>query len=123
MCGGCGCLPLIGESARSLGAYEEQANGSDPEEKKRLAPSVRRGDRHDRCTEDHPAAEVRSEPKQRRGSRSIVLESRPAEAEEARVPTDAAGKPIPPCRFCGAPASLPGPEGLPEHLSCRRKQP
>ncbi|MGW3304501.1 hypothetical protein AMK23_35570 [Streptomyces sp. CB02130] len=99
-----------------------EANGPDPEEKKRLLPSVRRGDRHDRCTEDRPASEVRSEPKQRRGSRSIVLESRPAEAEEARVPVDAAGNPIPLCRFCGDPASLPGPEGLPEHFSCRRKQ-
>ncbi|MFD4795979.1 hypothetical protein [Streptomyces anulatus] len=97
-----------------------EANGPGPEEKKRQAPSVRQGDRRDRCTEDRPASEVRSEPRQRRGSRSIVLESRPAESEEARVPVDAAGNPIPLCRFCGTPASLPGPEGLPEHFSCRR---
>ncbi|GKQ37192.1 hypothetical protein [Streptomyces sp. A012304] len=25
------------------------------------------------------------------------------------------------CRFCGEPASMPGPEGKPEHWSCRRK--
>lgn len=28
---------------------------------------------------------------------------------------------IQPCRFCGNPASLQGPEGKPEHWSCRRK--
>lgn len=26
-----------------------------------------------------------------------------------------------PCRFCGEPASLSGPEGKPEHWTCRRK--
>ncbi len=26
-----------------------------------------------------------------------------------------------PCRFCGEPASLGGPEGKPEHWTCRRK--
>ncbi|HZX37950.1 MAG TPA: hypothetical protein VFF37_06380 [Streptomyces sp.] len=40
----------------------------------------------------------------------------------SRVPTDAAGLPIPPCRFCGEPASMSGPEGKPEHWSCRRQQ-
>ena len=29
---------------------------------------------------------------------------------------------IPPCRFCGKPASLQGPEGRPEHSSCRSAQ-
>ncbi|MFE7484690.1 hypothetical protein [Streptomyces sp. NPDC057552] len=98
-----------------------EANGPGPE-KKRQAPSVRHGDRRDRCTEDRPTSEVRSEPKQRRGSRSIVLQSRPAESEEARVPVDAAGKPIPLCHICGTPASLLGSEGLPEHFSCLRAQ-
>lgn len=37
------------------------------------------------------------------------------------VALDASGQPIPPCRFCGAPASLRGPEGEPEHWSCRRR--
>lgn len=32
------------------------------------------------------------------------------------------GRAISLCHFgCGQPASLPGPEGLPEHFSCRRK--
>lgn len=99
-----------------------EANGPDPENKEH-APSIRQGDRRDQCTEDRPASEVRAEPKERRGSRTIVLESRPAqEAEAPKVPVDASGRPIPLCRFgCGAPASLPGPEGLPEHYSCRRK--
>ncbi|MFD6343459.1 hypothetical protein ACFWF9_01870 [Streptomyces roseolus] len=83
--------------------------------------SVRQGDRRDRCTEDRPASEARAEPKQQRGSRTIILESRPQETE-TNFPIDALGQAIPLCRFgCGQPASLPGPEGLPEHFSCRRK--
>lgn len=98
-----------------------EANGPALDDKE-CQSSVRQGDRRDRCTEDRPASEVRAEPKQRRGSRAIVLESRPRETEAARVPLDASGQAIPLCRFgCGQPASLPGPEGLPEHFSCRRK--
>ncbi|WP_143661830.1 hypothetical protein [Streptomyces glaucescens] len=99
-----------------------EANGPALDDKER-APSVRQGDRRDRCTEDRPASEMRAEPKERRGSRTIVLESRAAqEVEAAEAPVDASGRPIPLCRFgCGLPASLPGPEGLPEHYSCRRK--
>ncbi|MFE0220674.1 hypothetical protein ACFW0U_07360 [Streptomyces albidoflavus] len=41
----------------------------------------------------------------------------------AHIPTDAMGQPIPPCRFCGRPASMPGPEGSPEHYTCRITQP
>ncbi|MFG2641626.1 hypothetical protein ACGFYP_11735 [Streptomyces sp. NPDC048370] len=85
-------------------------------------PSVRQGDRRDRCTEDRPASEARTEPKQRHGSRTIVLESRNRESEAAEVPVDALGHAIPLCRFgCGQPASLKGPEGLPEHYSCRKE--
>jgi hypothetical protein len=42
--------------------------------------------------------------------------------ERIEVARDASGQPIPPCRFCGEPASLLGPEGQPEHWSCRRRQ-
>lgn len=31
------------------------------------------------------------------------------------------GAPITPCHLCGKPASLQGPEGRPEHWTCRRK--
>jgi hypothetical protein len=90
---------------------------------KERAPSVRQGDRLDRCTEDRPVSEVRADPRERRGSRTIVLESRPArEVELSELPVDSLGRPIPLCRFgCGMPASMQGPEGLPEHYSCRRK--
>jgi hypothetical protein len=99
-----------------------EANGPVLDDKER-APSVRQGDRRDRCTEDRPESEVRAAPKERRGSRTIVLESRAAQdVEAAEVPVDASGRPIPLCRFgCGLPASMQGPEGLPEHYSCRRK--
>ncbi|WP_331719812.1 hypothetical protein OG217_37360 (plasmid) [Streptomyces sp. NBC_01023] len=97
------------------------ANGPSPDKKESQA-AVRHGDRRDKCTEDRPASDVRPKPTQKRGSRSIVLESRPRGSEAARVPVDASGRAIPLCRFgCGQPASLPGPEGLPEHFSCRRK--
>ncbi|GGW04713.1 MULTISPECIES: hypothetical protein [Streptomyces] len=106
--------------ARQWQQYLE-ANGPHSDDKERQS-SVRQGDRRDRCTEDRPASEVRVEPKQRRGSRAIVLESRPRETAAAKVPVDAQGQAIPLCRFgCGQPASLPGPEGLPEHFSCRSK--
>ncbi|MFG2677016.1 hypothetical protein [Streptomyces sp. NPDC048445] len=87
------------------------------------APSVLQGDRRDRCTEDRPESDVRSEPKERRGSLMVVLETRAAQKPQpAEVSLDAAGQPIPPCRFgCGMVASMTGPEGLPEHWSCRRK--
>jgi hypothetical protein len=104
--------------------WQKYVEANDPamDDKKR-APSVRQGDRRDRCTEDRPESEVRAAPKERRGSRTIVLESRAAqEVAAAEAPVDASGQPIPLCRFgCGLPASLPGPEGLPEHYSCRRK--
>ncbi|WP_435192310.1 hypothetical protein [Streptomyces sp. bgisy126] len=106
--------------ARQWQQYLE-ANGPAPDDKEHL-PSVRRGDRRDKCTEDRPASEVRAEPKPRRGSRAIVLESRPRKTETDRVPVDASGQMIPLCRFgCGKPASMRGPEGLPEHYSCRPK--
>jgi hypothetical protein len=96
-----------------------EANGPALDDKEHR-PSVRQGDRRDRCAEDRPVSEERAEPKQTRGSRSIVLESRPRETETVRVVVDASGQPIPLCRFgCGQPASMSGPEGLPEHYSCR----
>jgi hypothetical protein len=100
-----------------------EANGPTAADEKERAPSVRQGDRLDRCTEDRPASEVRAAPGERRGSRTIVLESRPAqEVKPAAPPVDSLGRPIPLCRFgCGMPASMQGPEGLPEHYSCRRK--
>ncbi|MFF7365997.1 hypothetical protein [Streptomyces sp. NPDC008125] len=98
-----------------------EANGPIAEEKKR-APSVREGFRRDRCTEDRPASEVRAEPKKRRAGRAIVLETRTKESVAPEVAVDALGNAIPLCRFgCGGPASMSGPEGLPEHWSCRRK--
>ena len=102
-----------------------EANGPVPaDDGRERALSVRKGDRLDRCTEDRPASEVRAEPRERRGSRTIVLESRPTEAVEPAAPAvDSLGRPIPLCRFgCGMPASMPGPEGLPEHYSCRKQQ-
>lgn len=45
-----------------------------------------------------------------------------AHASQAGPVFDASGEPIPPCRFCGEPASLLGPEGEPEHWTCRRRQ-
>ncbi|QEU90941.1 hypothetical protein CP970_08635 [Streptomyces kanamyceticus] len=98
-----------------------EANGPALDDKKRQ-PSVLQGDRRDRCAEDRPASAVRAEPKPRRGSRASVLESRHRETEIASVAVDASGQAIPLCRFSrGQSASLPGPEGLPEHFSCRRK--
>ncbi|MFJ5788196.1 hypothetical protein [Streptomyces hydrogenans] len=107
--------------ARQWQQYLE-ANGPALDEKEHRS-SVRQGDRRDKCTEDRPASEERAEPKQRRSSRTMVLESRPKETESVRVPVDASGQPIPLCRFgCGKPASMSGPEGLPEHYSCRPKE-
>ena len=39
----------------------------------------------------------------------------PCPCRECGGPTE-----IPPCRFCGKPASLTGPEGKPEHWTCRQ---
>jgi hypothetical protein len=98
-----------------------EANGPALDAPKREL-SVRQGDRRDRCTEDRPASDVRAEPKERRGSRTFVLETRTVqETATDEVALDASGQPIPLCRFCGTPASMPGPEGLAEHWSCRRK--
>lgn len=61
----------------------------------------------------------------RKGARTGHSRRKEAEFEAVRasvVAVDAAGRPIPPCRFCGEPASLAGPEGQPEHWSCRRRQ-
>lgn len=101
-----------------------EANGPAVDDEEARGPSVRQGERRDRCVEDRPASEVRSEPRERRGGRTMVLETRTAEeAEPGQVAVDASGRPIPLCRFgCGAPASMTGPEGLPEHYSCRKKQ-
>lgn len=104
--------------------WQEYLEANSPvEEGKDSAPSVRQGDRRDRCTEDRPESQVRAAPKERRGSRMMVLESRPAQpTEPSEVAVDASGRPIPLCRFgCGSPASMQGPEGLPEHYSCRQK--
>ncbi|MES4886178.1 hypothetical protein ABVB69_37680 [Streptomyces sp. NPDC000349] len=99
-----------------------EANGPVVDDEEAGGPSIRQGDRRDRCVEDRPASEVRSEPRERRGGRTMVLETRtPDKAELGQVSVDASGRPIPLCRFgCGAPASMAGPEGLPEHYSCRR---
>lgn len=99
-----------------------EANVGEPTSEK-PKPSVRHGERRDLCTEDRPESDVRADPKERRGSRTIILETRAAgEVEADEVAVDASGQPIPPCRFgCGQPASLLGPEGIPEHFSCRRK--
>lgn len=40
-------------------------------------------------------------------------------AEDRRFTPD--GSAVAPCSFCGKPASLSGPEGKPEHWTCRRK--
>jgi hypothetical protein len=102
-----------------------EANGpAASNDEKERAPSVRQGDRLNRCTEDRPVPEMRAEPRERRGSRTIVLESRAApKVDPAELPVDSLGRPIPLCRFgCGTPASMHGPEGFPEHYSCRKKQ-
>lgn len=63
-----------------------EANGPTPvAEEQERTPSVRQGDRRDRCTEDRPVSEVRAEQKERRGSRTIVLETRAAQ-EVAAIP-------------------------------------
>lgn len=80
-------------------------------------------------------AKVKSAPLKRRGlaslSRTIKVASpatdlpasAPAEPVGPGISYDAAGQPIPLCRFgCGAPASMPGPEGFPEHWTCRERQ-
>ncbi|MGW3400150.1 hypothetical protein [Streptomyces zhihengii] len=106
--------------ARHWEKYVEE-NGPTPDDSKSEV-RVRRGDRRDRCIEDRPASDVRAEPAERRGGRVFVLETRSAqEVAAAEVSRDAAGQPIPLCRFCGAPASMPGPEGLAEHWTCRRE--
>lgn len=98
-----------------------EANGPEATGEKSKT-SVRHGERRDLCTADRPESEVRAEPRERHKSRTIVLETRAAEVEAEEVSVDASGQPIPLCRFdCGAPASLLGPEGKPEHWSCRQQ--
>ena len=65
--------------------------------------------------------------KTRKGVRTGHSRRKEAELESVRagaseIALDASGQPIPPCRFCGEPASLLGPEGKPEHWSCRKRQ-
>ncbi|MEV8101103.1 hypothetical protein [Streptomyces sp. NPDC088135] len=73
-----------------------EANGPTAGDRER-APLLRQGDRRDRCTEDRPASDVRSEPQERRGSRMVVLETRAApEAETVEVSRDAAGQRLTP---------------------------
>jgi hypothetical protein len=62
------------------------ANGPEPAAEASKA-AVRRGDRRDLCTEDRPESDVRAEPKERRASRTIVLETRDAVPEPPRLPT------------------------------------
>lgn len=81
-----------------------EANGPTPAaEDQERTPSVRQGERADRCTEDRPASEVRAEPKQRRGSRTIVLETRALHAM-ATIPVQRASPRI-------APVIQPDPRG------------
>ena len=98
-------------------------HGAEPKPKK-ARPVVRDVHRRDQCTEDRPESDFRSAPRERHVSRTIVLETRGAQEDEVdKVAVDASGQPIPLCRFgCGRPASLLGPEGLPEHWSCRERQ-
>ncbi|MFB7211114.1 hypothetical protein [Streptomyces sp. NPDC056255] len=110
-----------------------EANGPDREDKERET-SVRQGDRRDKCTEDRPASEVRAEPRQRRESRTIILETRTQEAVaggqacQPQVPLvppqravdwsdrkhwDAARLP---CRYCGAATNM---RDLQQRPSCK----
>ncbi|MGW4786152.1 hypothetical protein [Streptomyces sp. NPDC004230] len=97
------------------------ANGPERAAKETKA-SVRNGDRRDLCTVDRPASDVRSEPKERHVSRSIVLETRIAQPKEVEAAVDAAGQAIPPCHICGTPASLWNRDGKPEHWSCSQRK-
>lgn len=105
--------------------YEQylSEHGTEPKEKK-ARPAARDADRRALCTEDRPAPDVRLTPRERHVSRTIVLQTRESrETGTEEVAVDALGQPIPLCRFgCGQPASLLGPEGLPEHFSCRKRQ-
>ncbi|MEU6543945.1 hypothetical protein [Streptomyces sp. NPDC046859] len=96
--------------------------GAEPQPRN-ARPAVRDADRRSLCTEDRPAPDLRSTPRERHVSRTIVLQTRGSLGVESdEVAVDAAGQPIPLCRFdCGKPASLLGPEGIPEHFSCRKK--
>lgn len=99
-----------------------EANGPEPTATSERKRSVRHGNRRDRCTKDRPLSEVRAEPKQRRMSRTVVLETRDVEPDNTNPPLDASGQPIPPCCICGNPASLRNAEGKPEHWSCRKRR-
>lgn len=73
--------------------------------------------------EGAPAAPARTGGSTREGhSRRKEAELEAMRAHGSGVALDASGRPIPPCRFCGEPASMPGPEGTPEHWSCRKAQ-
>lgn len=96
-------------------------HGAEPEPEK-ARPVVRDADRRNLCTEDRPEAGFRSAPRERHVSRAIILQTRGVTPDVVEPAFDASGRPIPPCRFCGEPASMPGPEGKPEHWSCRKRQ-
>lgn len=96
-------------------------HGAGPEPKT-TRPAVRDAERRDRCTEDRPESDFRSEPRERHVSRTIVLESRDARPDTEGPAVDAAGEPIPSCHICGKPASLRNRGGKPEHWSCSERQ-
>lgn len=96
-------------------------HGTEPEPKK-ARPALRDADRRALCTEDRPESDFRADPRELHVSRTIILQTRDATREVVETALDASGQPIPPCRFCGEPASLLGPEGKPEHWSCRLRQ-
>lgn len=96
-------------------------HGTEPEPK-RARPAVRDADRRDLCTEDRPESDLRSAPRERHVSRTIVLRTRDVTPGNVETALDATGQLIPPCRICGEPASLRNREGEPEHWSCRQRQ-
>lgn len=105
--------------------YERYLSKHGTEPKQRSArPATRDVDRRSLCTEDRPTPDLRLAPRERHVSRTIVLRTRGPEGTAAEeVAVDASGQPIPLCRFdCGQAASLLGPEGFPEHWSCRERR-
>jgi hypothetical protein len=121
----------------AVGPAPEEADG--PQEA--TAATARDGDRITLCTKDRSPSTIRT-PKQRRGSRTILLETRDQdgnepETERASTPPERGTRmthrpeaghagtlaaphtsTTPPCHICGNPASLNGPQGKPEHWSC-----
>lgn len=83
---------------------------ADPASDERRA-TVRRGDRHDQCTEDRPTSDVRAEPKVRHRSRTFVLETREIAQPRNRPQAPAVRRDTP-----GVCASGVTPCGKPAHL-------